>query len=171
MANDTVNASASYKKTQLVSIQELVHKSKVDILNLFHEYQLNEESLLSDVKKVILHCTITKLISIISPTETLVLIDLQWDCDPDIAFVIGESKCKKSIAYMLNNLKKIFKHRLIKLNEMPTALSGEVLDAVLRVKSFNFKALNLFLEKNSLSKLTYLVKEDLSVKLKIYNNF
>ena len=39
---------------------------------------------------------------------TLVLIDLQWGCDPDIAFVVGESKCKKSIAYMLNNLKKIF---------------------------------------------------------------
>lgn len=160
------------KKIQLVSIQELVSASKSSIMDLFNDYQLTEESLLSDIKKIILHCTITQLIATIKANEILVLIDLKWNCDRDIASVVGDDKCVKSLTYMSNNLKKIFRHRFVVLNEMPKEeLPGEIYDAVYRSKTFNFKSLTAFLEKCSLSGLKRTVKEDLSVKQKIFNNF
>lgn len=160
------------KKIQLVSIQELVTSSKGNILELFNDYQLTEDSLLSDIKKIILHCAITQLIATIKINEILVLIDLKWNCDKDIASVVGDDKCVKSLTYMTNNLKKIFRHRFVVLNEMPKEeLPGEIYDAIYRSKSFNFRALSEFLEKCSLSGLKRTVKEDLSVKQKIFNNF
>ena len=162
----------AHKKIQLVSIQELVAASKPNILELFNDYQLTEESLLSDIKKIILHCTITQLIATIKANEILVLIDLKWNCDKDIASAVGDGKCVKSLVYMTNNLKKIFRHRFVVLNEMPTTeLPGEIYDAVYRSKTFNFKSLSEFLEKCSLSGLKRIVKDDLSVKQKIFNNF
>lgn len=156
-----------------MSIQQLVIKAKPQILEYLHDYGISEESVLSDIKKIILHCSLHNLIDEFNIAESLLLVDLKWNCDPDIAHVVGEDKCQKSLTYMANNLKRIFKHKFLELKEMPNEedLPGEVIEAALKQKTFNFNKLNEFLEKNSLSGLKRTVKENLSVKQKIFSNF
>lgn len=156
-----------------MSIQQLLLKAKPQILEYLHDYGITSDSLLTDAKKIVLHCSLHTLLEELTASETLLLVDLKWNCDADIASIIGEDKCQKSLTYMSNNLKRIFKYRFLELKEMPhdEDLPGEVIEAALKQKSFNFKKLTEFLEKNSLSGLKRTVKENLSVKQKIFSNF
>lgn len=163
----------NYKAVKLLSIQQLIGKAKIQILDLFTDYHITQESLFSDIKKIILHCTIGKLIDELDKDKVLILVDLKWKCDPDLAEIIGENKCQKALIYLANNLRKIFKDKFQELLTMPDEnnLPGEIIELTLKCKSFNFKKLNMFLAKNSLSGLKSQIHENLSVKQKIFNNF
>lgn len=146
-------------------MQDLIHKSKNKIEEYFSLYGINENSLQSDIKKIVLHCTIETLISMLKIGTSTVIVDSGTQEYAFITNVVG-NKSNKTIMQLKNALKKIFKSKYVTYNHKfdLNNLPGEIVEAIKKSKKFNFNALSNILEQYSLSGIKRKVNDNLSVK-------
>jgi len=153
-------------------LQDLIHKSKNKIEEYFSLYGINENSLQSDIKKIVLHCAVETLILMLKVGASTVIVDSGPQEYTFITNAVG-NKSDKAIMQLKNALKKIFKTKYITyshnfdLNDLP----GEIIEAIQKSRKFNFNALSNILEQYSLSGLKRKVNDNLSVKCALSTTF